>query len=886
MQNLHIIDIAIVISYLVICLIIGFVTSSKIKNMKDYAIGGSYVPTVMLVGTLIATDIGAGATVGTIEKVHSMGLLFAIAILFKPVFWIIAAKLFSKRIAYFRSVGCISVSDIIETLYGKTARWITNFMALAISIGILALQISAMGYLFQYFFELSPAHCSLLAFTVLVTYSFFGGIRAIIFTDVMQAGIFFIGIPMACFMAYADLNMNYAQIIEHLPISHKTIDWSAANGILFASLVFHSIIAICDGPLIQRYLMASNEMQMKKVMRYCFVLSVPFALIICAVGFITQVASPDINPNLAFFHLVNTYLPVGAKGFLIAGILAAIMSTADSWLNTASVLCAHDIFKKILPSSSGKKEVLIARLSLLSIAGIAAFIALGKNESVFAPWIVVSFWSPIILIPMCAGFLKFKTNATSFLLSAITATTCVLAGKIFAGEFGTISMMLGIIGSALGLFGGHYIQTKLGHIQSSGAPQKSFVLNYILKFSKKSVIEHGRTYYIASVVGFLCFLNGLFLSGFGHTTFIINLYFFSALMCFLLALHEYILTPAQQDKYLPLYFHLTVFVTFALNPLYCLINSSFDIMWVMHIILSAFIIYLLCGFKATAIILSLGLISAQILIISLNEYIAGEHAPTYLSTIILGICTASVAALREKFQRSAIEQREHYAKMMAHQLMQPISQISMVAEHLNHIFSGYKDTTKSQDDMEYFMVAKDDLLEAQRVISGFKDSNKANEKTVRGLLTVMRDDIEKAHDIGVYDIAQCVNEALSIYCHKERNRIEFKTDNSFLIKASKMFIVEAIRNIVSNSFKYAGKNAVINIWMEHQTLYIKDNGVGIKPEFIDRIFDHAYNADGKTEGTGLGLAFCKKVMDVFGNNIECKSEIGKYSKFSLKFARH
>lgn len=458
MHNLHAIDIAVIISYLIGCLIIGFISSKKIQNIKDYAVG-RYVPTVMLIGTFLATDIGAGSTVGVVEKVYSMGLLFAIAIMFKPMFWLIASTLFSKKIEYFRSKGCISVSDIIEVLYGKTARWITNIMAIAMSIGILALQISAMGYLFGYFLDISPTHCALLAFSVLVTYSFFGGIRAIILTDVVQAAIFFIGIPMACFMAYSDLHMSYSEILASLPASHSSIDITVPNVLILLSMILHSMLAIVDGPIVQRYLMASNEKQAKQVFKTCFMLAVPIIFVICFVGMIMKLKAPEINPSTAFFFLIDNYLPVGAKGFLIAGILAAIMSTADSWLNTASVLCAHDILRKIFPKISDKREVLYARLSVLFISAISAYLALNSGHSILGlMWMVDNFWTPVVLVPVVAGFASFRTNGTSFVASFGGAIIFVLIGRYITGEFATVSTSLGVIGCALGLFGAHFVQ--------------------------------------------------------------------------------------------------------------------------------------------------------------------------------------------------------------------------------------------------------------------------------------------------------------------------------------------------------------------------------------------------------------------------------------------
>lgn len=462
MQLLHPTDIFIIFGYLIACLIIGFIASKKINNIKDYAIGGKYVPTTLLIGTFIATDIGAGSTIGVTEKVYSSGLVLVLGIMLRPFFWLIAFKIFSQKIEYFRNQHCISIGDIAETLYGNPARWIINLMSILISIGILSLQISAIGYLLNYFLNVSSEKCALLSFAIIVTYSFFGGIKAVIVTDLMQAVIFIIGIPLACFLGFSELNMSLEAMIKQLPASHTSIDWTFHNSVLFISLIFHSLITLVDAPLMQRYLMANNADQLKKVMLRCFFISVPFTFIICLIGFIIKISAPDINPNHAFFHLINTYLPIGAKGFLIAGLLAVIMSTADSWLNTASVICAHDIVKRILPFIGSRLELRIARLSLLFVSGLASFVALSNNESVYAPWLVVSFWSPVVLIPICSGFLGFRTSTKSFIISSIMAIIFVLVSRYQTGEFSTISMTMGIIGSSIGLFGAHYWQKLKG----------------------------------------------------------------------------------------------------------------------------------------------------------------------------------------------------------------------------------------------------------------------------------------------------------------------------------------------------------------------------------------------------------------------------------------
>ncbi|MFN8911748.1 MAG: sensor histidine kinase, partial [Alphaproteobacteria bacterium] len=100
---------------------------------------------------------------------------------------------------------------------------------------------------------------------------------------------------------------------------------------------------------------------------------------------------------------------------------------------------------------------------------------------------------------------------------------------------------------------------------------------------------------------------------------------------------------------------------------------------------------------------------------------------------------------------------------------------------------------------------------------------------------------------------------------------------------SKHFVRHVISNLISNALKYAGPQSSIEIWYKDHELHFADNGYGIEPERVSCIFD-PFDRQGNTIGTGIGLPFCRKVMESMGGSIECKSTLGKGAEFILKFA--
>jgi Na+/proline symporter len=226
-------------------------------------------------------------------------------------------------------------------------------------------------------------------------------------------------------------------------------------------MMFYALVPISSGTFIQRFLMANDSRQLNKVLINTALISLPLTLVICLIGFIIKVKAPEINSNTAFYYLIGNYLPIGITGLLITGILAAIMSTADSWLNTTSVLCAHDIIKGLFPKLTEAQELFIARVSVLMISMLSMLLAFSWQSLMSLIWLAGNFWEPLILIPLIAGFLKFQTNQRSFICGSVFGILGTFFGRYIAGEFATTSLLFGTIGSAIGLFGMHYLQKLL-----------------------------------------------------------------------------------------------------------------------------------------------------------------------------------------------------------------------------------------------------------------------------------------------------------------------------------------------------------------------------------------------------------------------------------------
>ena len=503
---IHTIDFFIVVAYLVLCLIIGFYKSTKIKSIAEYTIGAGDFATIVIMATIFATDIGPAATLGAVEKIYTLGFAFVIVRIARFLGYVVLIAFYAPNVTKFK--GCISLSDIIQKLYGKYSMWIVNIILIPYSIGLLAVQLTTISKVLN-FLGINYSWAVFASFSVLICYSALGGIRAVALTDVLQFFIFFLVMPIACAFLYYETG-GYQNIIHSLPQSFFSFPSNTSEKLLFITLLFFSLIPVLYPSEIQRLLMAKNSKQLTKALKFIIILYIPFTLVMCFIGILMKAKGNIPNTSMTLLYLITDYLPIGLVGLMIAAILSVVMSSADSHLNTASIICSHDIIKKIFPSITNTTELLIARIASFTLGIIAIPIALQNLGILDLFWAVDNIWFPIILVPLTMGFIGFKTNSVSFIFSIITAILFTALGGYILGKFDPITIVIGVIGSAIGFFTAHYWQVKRGIIKVEKpeyAMQKPSIMQrmriFIYKFitiKKKREISKSSYYILALTV--------------------------------------------------------------------------------------------------------------------------------------------------------------------------------------------------------------------------------------------------------------------------------------------------------------------------------------------------------------------------------------------------
>lgn len=181
-------------------------------------------------------------------------------------------------------------------------------------------------------------------------------------------------------------------------------------------------------------------------------------------------------------------------------------------------------------------------------------------------------------------------------------------------------------------------------------------------------------------------------------------------------------------------------------------------------------------------------------------------------------------------------------------------------------------------------LVKNNLNEAMEFIDLISISSSRGLSMVDMILQNIRDEeIDKSNfvNLSIASITQLAIKEFVFEDEEQKELVDIDLENDFIFKGDETLMIFVLFNLLKNSLYYKAK---INIWLDSdkKCLYFKDDGVGISDDKLPYIFNDFFTSN-KKGGTGLGLPFCKRVMQAFSGDISCKSIEGEGVEFILKF---
>jgi SSS family solute:Na+ symporter len=299
---------------------------------------------------------------------------------------------------------------------------------------------------------------------VVVTYTILGGQFSVIRTDLFQATILFIGIFAALAVILPRVG-GFGGLRASLPPDYFSFPLSPKfDGKTLLSLLILVGATYVVGPDMYSRLFCAKEA--KVAQRSVFLAAfffVPLAFGIALIGMSAKVLYPQIMSAQAFPQAVNGVLSPWLSGIILAAVIAALMSSADTCLLSQSIILTQDIFKRFNPLSE-RGTILASRFSLVALGILALALALALKQVYSSLMFAYTIFTCGLVIPVIAGFYKKKLKVTprGALAALVGGGVTGLVGKIPGVDI-PLKGDLGLIGfavSAVLLFGVSFLDSK------------------------------------------------------------------------------------------------------------------------------------------------------------------------------------------------------------------------------------------------------------------------------------------------------------------------------------------------------------------------------------------------------------------------------------------
>ena len=398
-------DILIFVGSIVAVLAIGLWAGRKEDNTKDFYLAGQSVPWWGVAGSIFGTNVSAEHLVGMLGIGYSIGFaqahfeygaiagLLALAFLFLPLY---------------RRMGLYTLSEYLAKRYDERS----SVLYSALNILMIVVVRMALGFYIgaralSYLLSGTPLAIDYGAGIVIfalvtATYTIVGGLKAVIWTDVMQSALLLIAGIFVAVLVFGQpeiggldgllakdsaLPESEQKFHLYLPPDHPQLPWT---GVFTGLMIIHIFYWSTNQFIAQRALAARSEFdaRMGIIAAGFLKLLIPFVSIATGVaaGFLfeSRLASGELAalplPDDAFPLLVQMIVPAGygLVGLITAGLIGAILSSLDSMMNSGATLFTFDFYKRYIdPAASERRLILVGRIAILAFVAVAASLAAG-----------------------------------------------------------------------------------------------------------------------------------------------------------------------------------------------------------------------------------------------------------------------------------------------------------------------------------------------------------------------------------------------------------------------------------------------------------------------------------------------------------------------------
>jgi SSS family solute:Na+ symporter len=341
---------------------------------------------------------------------------------------------------YLRS-GVYTMPEFLERRYGPACRWYLTTISV---IAYVVTKISVSLYAGALVLRAVVGWDFYTSATVMVIatgiYTIFGGLAAVIYTELVQAVVLLAGAVVLTLIGLdqaggigalrAAVPGDFFHMIK--PVSDPAFPWT---GIFFGAPILGIWYWCTDQMIVQRVLGAKSETHARGGALLCGLLKITPVFVLVLPGLIARALYPEIAGDEAYPTLVVRLLPPGLAGFMVAALMAALMSSLSATFNSASTLVTFDIYRVLRPSASEAQLVFVGRVVTVVMVALSMlwvpFIKYLSSEVYIYLQSVQAYISPPIAAVFLVGVFWPRVNRNGAIASLLVGAVLGAARFIF-----------------------------------------------------------------------------------------------------------------------------------------------------------------------------------------------------------------------------------------------------------------------------------------------------------------------------------------------------------------------------------------------------------------------------------------------------------------------
>ena len=369
------VDYITLVTYFIVLVMMGLYFAGKGSSSDDFFLAGGRMPWWATGLSIFGTQLSSISFMAIPAKVYSTDWVY---FLLQMTIIMVAFPLVFFYLPHFRRKKMTSAYEYLETRFNLPVRLYASVSFVLYQLGRMAIVLFLPAIALSTVTGISVYACVVVMGVLSTLYTVMGGIKAVIWTDVVQVFVLYGGALLSLFILFAKTDGGLGAIVsagidyDKFHMFNWTWDWTttAVWVVIVGNFFLNLVPYTSDQAVVQRYFTTKDEKAAARSIWTNAALLLPSTLTLFMLGtglWAFYRSNPELlNPTLptdSIFPLfIAQQLPVGIAGLLIAAVFAASMSTLDSSLNSVSAALVTDFYVRFRPSAPDSKRLLLARL--------------------------------------------------------------------------------------------------------------------------------------------------------------------------------------------------------------------------------------------------------------------------------------------------------------------------------------------------------------------------------------------------------------------------------------------------------------------------------------------------------------------------------------------